>query len=477
MYWYTTLTRPLQASHHHIHVVYWYTTLTRPDEPAVRRAPVMVTARASAASMRQRSGRAGRVAPGTSIRLISRELESRLAPHDPPEMLTAPLDAIVLKSKVLLSKLGPAEELLRDALEPPSNERVRDALLSLRRLGAVSADGGEVTPLGAFAARLPMIDISRARLLLMACLDGAACEGVLMAAALSGAQDIFTTPSAVMCKTTAEFYAAAKESLRRRREWDAGRGCDALATRAALLAWLAGPRTYKWAEGRGLVPRRLNTLASSVRGLARSVPAAAAAAAAATATAMTSTTTTPVPSNAAPSSSYSLPLNGAEALAWLERFAAPAHAGGGGGSRRAAREVMPPAGALASLDIPPALMPATTTAASSSSSTSTASTSKNNQLNLLNDIVARDNDDDDDENYIFNTTSARAAPQTAAAAAAAAAARAAVGAGAGAGANGGSGGEDGGAALNEPERARLNLTLLAVLGCPDNIAVGVTKPW
>jgi hypothetical protein len=27
------------------------------------------------------------------------------------------------------------------------------------------------------------------------------------------------------------------------------------------------------------------------------------------------------------------------------------------------------------------------------------------------------------------------------------------------------------------ERARVLLTLLAVLGCPDNFAVGVTKPW
>ena len=71
----------------------------------------------------------------------------------------------------------------------------------------------------------------------MACQGGAPCEGVLIAAALSGSQDVFTTPSAVMCKTSAEFYAAAVESLRWRRKWDAGRGCDALATRAALLAW------------------------------------------------------------------------------------------------------------------------------------------------------------------------------------------------------------------------------------------------
>jgi hypothetical protein len=160
---------------------------------------------------------------------------------------------------------------------------------------------------------------------------------------------------------------------------------------------------------------------------------------------------------------YSLPLNGAASLAWLERFSAP----GGGGSRR---DFMgPPAGALASLDVPPPMSlttrrsksndkltaangTATATAVSTSGSASVSATSSTSLVNELGD----------DEHFIFNTTSARAArapPPT--------------------GLKGLKGlkGEGEGSALEETESARLSLTLLAVLGCPDNVAVGLTKPW
>ena len=134
----------------------------------------------------------------------------------------------------MLHKLGPAEELLRDALEPPPTDRVADALDSLIRLGAIEGGGdggvggavagreGHVTPLGAFAARLPMLEIPRARLVLMACLAGSACEGVLVAAALSS--EVFTTPSPAMCRGPGEFAAAVGDSLLWRRAWDAGSG-------------------------------------------------------------------------------------------------------------------------------------------------------------------------------------------------------------------------------------------------------------
>jgi hypothetical protein len=57
---------------------------------------------------------------------------------------------------VLLAKLGPAEELLRDALEPPPPDRVADALDSLIRLGAIEGGGaGAVTPLGKAWPNMP----------------------------------------------------------------------------------------------------------------------------------------------------------------------------------------------------------------------------------------------------------------------------------------------------------------------------------
>lgn len=48
------------------------------------------------------------MAPGTAIRLIPRAAHDMLAQHDPPEMLTAPLEGIVLKSKVGWCRLTPA---------------------------------------------------------------------------------------------------------------------------------------------------------------------------------------------------------------------------------------------------------------------------------------------------------------------------------------------------------------------------------
>eukprot|EP00741_Cyanophora_paradoxa_P018762 tig00021094_g18111.t1 len=92
----------------------------------------------SKASARQRAGRAGRVRPGMAYRLYSRARWERFAPNDTPEILRTPLEELVLTIHALGFGPGGAGTLLAKALEPPSDDAVRAALLRLRDLGAVT---------------------------------------------------------------------------------------------------------------------------------------------------------------------------------------------------------------------------------------------------------------------------------------------------------------------------------------------------
>ena len=61
----------------------------------------LVTARVSRAAAQQRAGRAGRVRAGTAIHLFRRAELETMAAHPTAEVLRAPLDAIVLRARVL----------------------------------------------------------------------------------------------------------------------------------------------------------------------------------------------------------------------------------------------------------------------------------------------------------------------------------------------------------------------------------------
>ena len=61
----------------------------------------LVTARVSRAAAQQRAGRAGRVRAGTAIHLFRRAELETMAAHPTAEVLRAPLDALVLRARVL----------------------------------------------------------------------------------------------------------------------------------------------------------------------------------------------------------------------------------------------------------------------------------------------------------------------------------------------------------------------------------------
>lgn len=109
----------------------------------------LVTARASRASADQRAGRAGRLAPGTAVRLWSREDDARRDPHPRPEILQTELAAFVLQVASWGAEIGD----LRLLDHPPAEAvtAARDLLATLDILD----DDGRITPHGRQVAALP----------------------------------------------------------------------------------------------------------------------------------------------------------------------------------------------------------------------------------------------------------------------------------------------------------------------------------
>jgi ATP-dependent helicase HrpB len=108
------------------------------------------TLRVSRASSEQRSGRAGRLGPGTAYRLWSEEQHGRLPAHDTPEILAADLTRFALE----LAAWGVADPAGLALLDPPAPASWSYARELLGELGALDA-AGRITPHGRELARLP----------------------------------------------------------------------------------------------------------------------------------------------------------------------------------------------------------------------------------------------------------------------------------------------------------------------------------
>lgn len=107
------------------------------------------TVRISSASAEQRSGRAGRLAPGIVLRLW--EARERLADFDPPEISQADLSGLFLT----LAVWGDPEGQSCPWPDPPDPRRRSEALQLLRELEAVDQNGVP-TGKGAAMARMPL---------------------------------------------------------------------------------------------------------------------------------------------------------------------------------------------------------------------------------------------------------------------------------------------------------------------------------
>ena len=106
--------------------------------------------RISRASADQRAGRAGRLGPGTAIRLWSRDQHGQMAAHDTPDILAVDLSRLALE----LAAWGIADPASLALLDPPPLPAWTQARDVLAAIGAIGADG-RITAHGKLLARLP----------------------------------------------------------------------------------------------------------------------------------------------------------------------------------------------------------------------------------------------------------------------------------------------------------------------------------
>ncbi|KAI9641788.1 hypothetical protein NHQ30_009647 [Ciborinia camelliae] len=108
----------------------------------------------SKSSVKQRSGRAGRVQNGSYYALFSKRRYDSLRTVARPEMLRIDLQRTCLEIKVL--GYGKSiEDFLAGCPEPPSPQAVQSSIESLQTLGALT-DTGMITPLGRLLGMLPL---------------------------------------------------------------------------------------------------------------------------------------------------------------------------------------------------------------------------------------------------------------------------------------------------------------------------------
>lgn len=154
----------------------------------------METVTTSRASATQRTGRAGRVAPGSCYRIYSHGTLHAMEERPTPEIQRTALEATCLQT-CSMTNTG-IERFLSKAMDPPSLESVEYAMDRLLKLGAIKSNettGGEdLTPMGRLLSILPL-DPGTGRMLIMGavlrCLDP-----VLTAAACFSSRDPFYVP-------------------------------------------------------------------------------------------------------------------------------------------------------------------------------------------------------------------------------------------------------------------------------------------
>ncbi|MCV7366172.1 ATP-dependent RNA helicase HrpA [Mycolicibacterium duvalii] len=142
----------------------------------VQRLPIEPISQASAA---QRTGRAGRTAPGVCIRLYSEQDFVSRPRYTDPEILRTNLAAVILQ----MAALGFGDVERFGFLDPPDARSVRDGVALLQELGAFGSTG-ELTDVGRRLAQIP-VDPRLGRMLLQADTEGCVREVLVLAAALS----------------------------------------------------------------------------------------------------------------------------------------------------------------------------------------------------------------------------------------------------------------------------------------------------
>ncbi len=179
----------------------------------------LVTQRISCASADQRSGRAGRTAPGVCLRLWSESTQRGLLPQTIPEIRGADLAPLALE----LAAWGVHDTASLSWLDPPPTAALAQARELLRQLGALDSDG-RISAVGRSMAQLPLHP--RLSHMLMAArsegLTALACD----VAALISERDILAGEARLSCDLGVRVEALRDFRVQGRRAAQA-RGADA----------------------------------------------------------------------------------------------------------------------------------------------------------------------------------------------------------------------------------------------------------
>ncbi|KAJ6851738.1 DExH-box ATP-dependent RNA helicase DExH6 [Iris pallida] len=128
----------------------------------------------SKASAKQREGRAGRCQPGICYHMYSRTRQASLPDYQVPEIKRMPIEELCLQVKLLDPHCRVAD-FLQKTMDPPVSETVRNGIIVLQDIGALTQDEN-LTDLGEKLGALP-VHPSTGRMLLfsilMNCLEPA----------------------------------------------------------------------------------------------------------------------------------------------------------------------------------------------------------------------------------------------------------------------------------------------------------------
>ena len=208
----------------------------------------LVVTPCSRASANQRSGRAGRVAPGKCFRLYTKfAFHNELDDSTMPEIQRTNLNSVVL----LLKSLGINNLIEFDFMDPPPAETLIRALENLYALGALN-DQGELTKMGRQMAEFPT-DPMLARAILAADKHGCV-EEVLSIISMLG-------------ESSALFYRPKDKKLladSARKRFTVHGGGDHLSLLNIWNQWVDSEFSYVWARENYLQQRSL-TRARDVR--------------------------------------------------------------------------------------------------------------------------------------------------------------------------------------------------------------------
>jgi len=187
----------------------------------------------SQASAKQRSGRAGRLAPGRCIRLWSQTEEEQRPAFTEPEIRRSDLAQLVLHMADL-----DIEDIPRfPFITRPASQQLSEARRTLIELGALER-GGPITDLGRRMAGLPL-DPPVARMVLQARAEDCLEQVLTIAAGLSVSRNLFRQPAPDQ---------PGAESLRNRVKQIQQKLADGGSDFDALCALVDGYRSRRWKE-------------------------------------------------------------------------------------------------------------------------------------------------------------------------------------------------------------------------------------